>query len=274
MSQRVLGFALVLFVVLSGQALFATQHCNTNDFSGSYGMVANGSVTVPALPITGPFRRAGLMQADGKGNMQVNTTASYNGLIFNEQITGTYQVSSDCSVTFYLTPFAPVFLPAQLNGFLSDNGKHLTFMIVQPPGQTISALVTRQNEGGGEGNGRGCSNNDLSKVYVLWMQGNTPNLQSPVPGQLPWEFVRAGTVSFDGRGNFSAQTTANYNGFLFQPENFTGTYSVAKDCSVTLQYTFQNTPNTWVGAVVDNGDGVDLIVSNPGVVINGTLEQQ
>ena len=89
--------------------------------------------------------------------------------------------------------------------------------------------------------------------------------------------MRLGKFTSDGRGNFMAETFANYNGFLMQPEDFKGTYTVTKDCSVTMQYTFNGITFTWNGGVIDNGKGVDLVVGDPagsaiaGIVVSRTL---
>lgn len=282
MKPGMLGCALVLMMGLcAGQNLFAAQNCGNQDFNGAYGMLASGSITVPNTPITGPFARVGLVHGDGHGKVAINTTASYNGILFVEVITGSYAVSPDCSVVFHLDPFPPVNLPATLDALLSDNKRELSFMIVDPPGQTVHAVLRRQDTGGNEADEGGCSAKSLSKPYVLTMQGN---VLTPAPGELPGEFVRVGKFTPDGSGNFSAETEANYSGFEFRPENFQGTYAVARDCTVSIQYTFLGVDYAWHGVLTDNSSGADLIVSNtitvagptnPGAyVISGTLQRQ
>jgi hypothetical protein len=62
---------------------------------------------------------------------------------------------------------------------------------------------------------------------------------------------------------------------VIQAENFSGTYTVAKECSVTMHYTYNGVSITWSGAFFDRGSGVYLVVSNPaGSAIAGTLQQQ
>ncbi len=259
------GVVIAVFLLVCAPLVFATQNCVTSDFKGAYGIRANGAVTVPGFPITGPFARAGQVRADGNGNVVFHTTASYNGLMFSEAIGGTYEVAADCTITFAIEPFAPIFQPATFNGVLSDNKRQVTFMISNPPGQTIHAELRRQDAGG-------CSVTSLSKSYALLFQGA---IVTPAPGQLPGEFVRSGVVTFDGVGNFAADTIANYNGFLIQPENFTGTYTVAPNCTVAMQYSYAGNDQTWTGALIDNSKAVDLVVSSPaGAAVNGTLQQQ
>lgn len=277
MKKKVFGLAfLFLAGVLPASDLFAIQNCGNQDFNGAYGVLASGAVTLPGFPITGPFARAGQVRADGHGNVVFNTTASYNGILFNELITGSYAVSPDCSVVFHIQPFAPVFLPATFDALLADNKRELTFMIVDPPGQTIHAVLRKQDAGASDAGQGGCNARNLSKAYELTLQGN---VLSPASGELSGEFVRVGKFIPDGNGNFTAETHANYDGFKIQAENFSGTYTVAKNCTVSVQYTFEGVPYAWSGALTDNSNRADLIVSaaagNPGVyVISGTLQQQ
>jgi hypothetical protein len=265
------GIALALLVsVLPGQRLLAARSCGNEDFKGTYGVLANGSITVPGFPITGPFARAGQIIPDGQGNVIANSTASYNGNMFSEQLMGTYTVSADCTITFHLQPFDPIDLPATFGGILSADRREVTFLILDPPGQTIRAVLRKQ---GGDGQDeRGCSVRDLSRPYALLMQGNV--LTAP-RGQLPGEFVRGGKFTPDGMGNFSAETNANYNGVVIQAENFSGTYTVAADCTMTVQYNYNNTAFTWFGSLIDHGTGTDLVVKSPaGMAIGGVLSQQ
>ena len=259
MKKIAIALALVLLACATGQQLLAVQNCVTQDFRGTYGMVAHGAVTVPGFPITGPFARAGHVAADGRGNIVFNTVASYNGIPFNESITGTYAMSPDCSMVFTVQPFAPIFQLATFNAFLSDNKRQVDFMITVPLGQVISAVLKKQDAA--------CTERDLSGPYILHMTGSVVT-----PVQFP--FARVGKFIPDGHGHFFAQTTANNGGASILPEDFSGTYTVAKDCTVNIQYTFQNTAYDWTGALVENGKGADLIVSNPGFVIAGTLTQQ
>jgi hypothetical protein len=255
MKIAVLGFALVLLVgVARGQTPFAARTCSNEDFNGTYGVVASGSITVPNLPITGPFARAGQIIPDGNGNVVAHSTASYNGNLFSEALMGTYTVSSDCSIIFNILPFDPIDLPATFAGNLSDDRREVTFLITAPPGQTIHAILNKQDTR------QGCSVGDLSRPYALILQGYV--LTAPT-GQLPGEFVRVGKFIPDGNGNFSAETNANYGGAVIQPENLSGTYTVATDCTMTVQYTYNQVAFTWFGSLIDDGRGADLVVSAP-----------
>jgi hypothetical protein len=251
----------LLAVLASGSGLFALNRCDNMDFRGTYSLIASGAVTVPDTPITGPFGRAGQAVADGKGNVSFFTTASYNGNIFGGSFVGTYQVSNDCTMEFQLGPFEPVGLPAVFKAVIADNKQEVRFMISDPPGQTIQATLQKQSR-------NHCGPEDLFGGYVVDFTGSivTPPLGA---------FVRVGRLVANGRGKFSADTTANYNGFAIQPESFDGTYTIGNDCTLVMQYGTPSGPVTWRGSLTDNSKGAVLIVSDPpGAAIVGTLKRQ
>jgi hypothetical protein len=263
MKKAASAFVLALLTCVSGESLFAARQCRTQDFNGAYGILARGAVTVPGFPITGPFVRAGQVVADGKGKLVFNTTASYNGILFSEAIQATYTVAPDCSMVFTVQPFEPINQNATFRAFLSDDNQQVDFIITVPLGQTISAVLKKQRSGA-------CTERSLSGPYTLHMTGNV--VTAPA-GLLPGQFVRVGRFTPDGRGHFTAATTANYNGFLISPEDFSGTYIVASNCTVSIRYTFSGVPYLWTGALVENGDRVDLVVSTGGFAVAGELTQ-
>jgi len=263
-KRTVSTFGLALVACLHGQTLLAVQHCGAQDFKGTYGIVAHGAVTVPGFPITGPFARAGQVIADGNGKLVFNTTASYNGFLFEESIYATYVVSPDCGMVFTVEPFAPIFQNATFRALLSDNKRQVNFMITEPLGQTISAVLKKQDAGF-------CTEKDLAGSYDLHLTGN---IVTPPAGLLPGQFVRVGRFVPDGNGHFSATTNANYNGFLIRAEELSGTYTMAANCTVRMLYTYENVPYIWNGALTDNSKGVDLVVANDGFAISGELTQQ
>lgn len=269
MHRKFTTFALAgiaCMLVLSCSTLFALDRCGNQDFRGTYGILGSGAVTVPGFPITGPFGRAGIFVADGNGNFEAHTIASYNGLFFEEPISGTYQVFQDCRIEFQVLPFAPVGLPATFEGVIADNKHEVQFMIADPPGQTIHATLRKQSQ-------HHCSAQNLSGGYALDLSGAYYVVENQMP--VLWQFVRTGKLEADGRGSFTASTMANYNGFMITPEDIAGTYTVEMNCTVTLQYKdAQGETKQWKGALFDNSKGAYVIVLDAGSIIFGTLKQQ
>jgi hypothetical protein len=258
------AFVLALFAFLPVQSLLAVEHCGPRDFSGTYGIVAHGAVTVPGFPITGPFARAGQVMADGQGNLIFHTTASYNGILFSEAISATYTMAPDCTMVFSVEPFAPIFQNATFKAILSDNKRQVDFIIVAPMGQTISAVLKKQDD-------QACNQKDFSGAYALHLTGS---IIVPPVGLVPGLFARVGRIVSDGNGHFSAETDANYNGLVIRPESFSGTYTVAANCAVNIQYTADNVAYVWSGGLVANGKGLDVVVAVPGFAVAGEFSGQ
>ncbi len=87
-------------------------------------------------------------------------------------------------------------------------------------------------------------------------------------------FVEAVRFVFDGHGNISGFSTANYGGSSF-PVTFTGIYSVKADCSGNM------TINAGVNGIihrdliiVDDGKEVDFVSTDPGLSIAGSMKKQ
>jgi hypothetical protein len=87
-------------------------------------------------------------------------------------------------------------------------------------------------------------------------------------------FVEAVRFVFDGHGNISGFSTANYGGSSF-PVTFTGTYSVKADCSGNM--TVNAGANGIIHrdlVIVDDGKEVDFVSTDPGLSIAGSMKKQ
>jgi hypothetical protein len=264
--------------------LSAAPSCTNADLNGVYGMLATGDIIIaPGFPpsLLGPFARAGRVFADGKGNVSVANTASYNGTIIPESYGGTYTVNSDCSVDIRPLvglPLGPggalVPVPFEFIGALADNGNSAALVLCGlgtgvpcfptplPTGNVIRVLLSRN------GLSRvACSNRDLAGSFLVDMSGTA--ISGPAPGP----FARDGRLVFDGQGAFSGHSVTVLAGLIVQAEDISGSYSVDPLCNISISYT-TGTAHTWVGTLSAAGTGADLIVAESGVVISGTLDKQ
>src|SRR5512136_2617422 len=95
--------ALVAVVTISPRV---QAQCDNRDFKGVYGMIARGDiygVILPAFnPTIGPVIRVSRVVADGNGNVQADSNASYNGFVLHELFSGTYQITADCEIQYNL----------------------------------------------------------------------------------------------------------------------------------------------------------------------------
>jgi hypothetical protein len=261
------GLFLPMLLVTIGEGLGAARTCADQDFKGVYSPLNQGNVVFAPLPfLVGPFARTGRAVADGRGGFKAETIDSVNGVIATGEITGTYVVSPNCSLTLNLLvplPGIPFPLPFTFSGAIADNGHEVTVMPIDPPGVVVPVHMTRQEKSN-------CSNNDLSGGFLLTMSGSIV-LQPP---NIPGLFLRVGRAEFDGKGTFSADTHASYAGIVFS-EILSGTYSVEQSCLFTIQYTFSDHAYTWKGMLTDNSRKANLMVTDPpGAVVTGTLQQQ
>jgi hypothetical protein len=120
-----------------------------------------------------------------------------------------------------------------------------------------------------------CSNIYFFGTYGMYAAGNI--LVAPgFPASLLGPFARVGQVVADGDGNISVANTASYNGTIIK-EAYTGTYTVAPDCSIDIQPivglplgpggALVPVPFEFVGAMGDNGNSASVVVCGlgPGV---------
>ena len=273
--------ALALFAGLTtGQGLYAASTCGNADFQGVYGFYASGVVLVaPGFPpsLIGPFARVGRLVADGKGNIAVANTASYNGTIIPESYTATYTVNSDCTTDVKpITglPLGPggalVPVPFEFVGALGNNGNSAAMVLCglgpgvpcsptpAPTGNVIRVILTRQTS-----SAIPCVVSNLSGGYQLDMTGVV------IGSSMPQPIARDGLLTFDGKGGFTGQATVSTGGPV-ATETLTGTYSIDALCNVSMSYSLAGN-HTWAGMLTNQSSGANLIVTDNGAVITGTL---
>lgn len=279
--MKSLSLAALLLAAVTAPVLSAAPGCTNASFTGVYGMLATGNILVapgfPA-PLIGPFGRVGHVVADGKGNISVANVASYNGNIITESYSGTYTVSSNCSIDIKPVVGLPVGpggalepVPFEFQGSISLTGDHAAVLdcgllypcFAAPTGNVIRVILDRENL-----IPLPCANFSLQGEYQLDMSGTT------ITGPLAGPFAREGTLTFDGRSAFTANTVADYTGYVIQSEPLSGTYSVNSSCNITLTFSDGGSSHTWTGTLTALGGGVDLISNDTGVVITGTLRAQ
>lgn len=79
--------------------------------------------------------------------------------------------------------------------------------------------------------------------------------------------VSAGQIVFDGNGNLSGSLTTSNNGTVQQGIHFTGTYSLAKNCTGSIVTTLPGGDTTHVNLVLHNGKkSAELIITDSGGV--------
>lgn len=264
-------FKLQSAVVIAGMALGvfsaaarADVTCSVSDYRGTYGYFSTGNLL--QLPpqgaaLVGPFAQAGTLTSDGAGNLTLETTASYNGIILPGNTTATYTITPDCQITFN------VFLPFPLNansvfkGVFSNNVRQTSLQIVDPPGSVLPAQQNKQDI-------RFCGISDFQGAYQIDVGGAIVS-----PASRAGLFRRIGRILADGNGSFTATSWASYNGLPVQ-EDFSGTYDVNSKCFVSLNFTLKSEKMLITGPLTGRGESASVIVAAPGWAVAGQLRAQ
>lgn len=78
---------------------------------------------------------------------------------------------------------------------------------------------------------------------------------------------------FDGAGNFSGSDTNSFGGAV-STYPVSGTYTVERDCTGTLNVNLPGFTITNNIVIVDEGKEILVIQTNPGTVVTGTMKRQ
>jgi hypothetical protein len=252
-----------LLTCLTVSGLYAEIICSPNDYRGTYAFYARGFfVDLPpeAAALAGPFAQAGTFTSDGLGNLIIESTPSFNGIIFPSAEPATYEINSDCTLTVdVVLPIVEV--SSRFFGVLSSGNRQMNLTVVDPPGTVIVGQHAKQDL-------RFCGLEDFSGAYQIDLTGaRVPPLDRPGP------FHRSGRLVADGEGGFTAWTIANYAGAPVA-EGFDGTYTVNARCAIEVRYSHQGEEFQIIGNLAGHGENVAAMVAVPGWSVAGSLRRQ
>jgi hypothetical protein len=256
--------ATTLFLLGRISNLRAEIRCSTGDYRGTYAFFTTGAfVQLPpqAAILLGPFAQAGTFTSDGDGNITIESTASYNGIIQPANVTATYTLTPQCVLTVSGILPDPLSVPFTFTGVLSSSDRQLNLMITDPPGTVVIGEHLRQDT-------RFCGTSDFSGAYQIDLGGSVA-----APASRAGRFQRIGRLVADGDGKFTAASIASYAG-LISEEDFQGTYTVSAKCIVTLSYTFNGENLTIAGPLAGHGEQAVMMVTSPGWAVSGYLRAQ
>ena len=122
----------------------------------------------------------------------------------------------------------------------------------------------------------GCTNAILRGGYGAGTTGLINSSSNPNDITLPTfvPFAEAVHFRFDGAGKLSGTSTADFGGSSF-PVVFAGTYSVKSNCTGNL--TVNAGANGIIHrdlVIVDGGNEVEFVDTDPGLVIAGSMKKQ
>ena len=249
--------AILTFVLCNAVLAAGFGPCTAHDLNGTYAFMANGSVLVPGAPISGPFSRIGSLVFDGAGKVKASTLALYNGINFGvESFPGTYTVTSDCALTLNMLVPAPIFANVEFKGQVAMGGNDLTFMLVNtdnpqaPPITTVVGFGRKRSPFVNWGPAMSCSSARLVGHWRVEVNGfrNLPPTGTGTPFRL------LGNFDLDGKGGMTTSMVLSDNGSISSATP-PGTYNVASDCSVDLNFSLGDAPFSIRGSIIDAING-------------------
>ena len=277
--------ALVLSLPLTAAPAHA-QTCNNGTFSGNYVLTVDGVVYNAYGPsIHGPVTRVGYMHGNGDGTFTVPSLASYAGVPAAvpsregwqpEPADGKYSITNDCSLTLTVNAPPPLGIPITFSGSITSDGKHLSFLQTNPIGTTVKATAERFPTP--------CSAENFTGNWAVQMRGTImPPFALPLPPPLGTiniglpalfgDYSMVGSFNVaepsarrvsEWSGTITAKTTVAFGGLFaaielgpnpvpppvarMDNEVWTGTYTLAQDCTVNVRYTtlMEATPGAFV----------------------------
>jgi hypothetical protein len=255
-KERIMISKVLRITLTIGLASFAlssaawAETCSNASLSGTYGFlhVGTDSNSTPASaavtqltfdPTTGTF--AG------------ENTASHDGVIATEPVTGTYAIASNCTGTGNpagATPFSIVVTPT---GFLALHLLSEGFAVKQGSPTCTNAGV------------KGSFGFETTGVFLAG---------APAIGAVAFIGELKLTVTPSGEGVISGHVASSEDGtFLtFAEEPVTGSYTVDRDCRGTATITPKGQPEMHFSfVVVDCGKELLAIETDADTVVSGTL---
>jgi hypothetical protein len=248
-------FRIARMIVLASFAISSAAWaapCSNASLSGTYGFLhpgtdSNGTPATAAVSqitfdsITGTFR--------------VETTASHDGVIATEFLTGTYAVASNCTGTGTPTGAIPFSIVVTSTGFLAAHLLSEGFAVKQGSPTCTNAGVKGRFGFGATG---------------VFLAG------APAAGAVAFIGELRLEVDPSGEGVISGHVASSEDGtFLTLAEQpVTGSYRIGTNCRGTATITPKGHPEMHFHlVVVDGGKEMLAVETDANTIVSGTLQQ-
>jgi hypothetical protein len=264
LMKRILVLLVAGFALCGSKAMATGVTCTTADYRGTYAFFSYGyllQLPPAGAPLLGQFAQSGTFTSDGEGNINIESQASYNGLILNAPAQGTYTVSPDCLVTYNIVLPLPLGAPSTFTGILSSNNREQTVTITDPPGTMVMGRHLKQDMSF-------CSTSDFTGSYKIDIDGSVA-----APPSRAGKFFEMGRLVSDGKGKFTGAIINNFNGTQTK-QDISGTYTLNSRCYLTLQYPLGSENIVIAGPLAGHGEAGMLMIMSPGWTVSGTIKAQ
>ncbi len=287
MKKAALLLVIALGIAPAGLALAGPNTSFTDaDIQGNYGLLNQGSIILPTTPpVSVPVVIVGTLFSDGKGNEHGKVTVNAGAPVpgpglaeFTASLVGTYDVDTDgtgdftaaATITPPATPATNAADPAafQLGGALVIDDKDKEVRLLSTGSARVLLTTAKKQHPPNDG----FSNRTLRGNWGFSCQGTLFTLAAdPTAVESPLAVV--GLITDDGKGDFSAEVTADTAGVILQ-STFSGHNEVASDGTISATATSADPLLTNLRGVIDNKDEFRLIAIDPGKIVSCTARKQ
>ena len=244
-------FRITLTIVLASFALSSAARaatCSNASLSGTYGFLHDGTDSNGA-PATAAVTQ--ITFDSTTGTFTGETTASHNGVIATESLTGTYTIASDCTGTGTPAGGSPFSIVVTSTGFLAVHPFSEGFAVKQGSPTCSNAGV--EGRFGFETTG-------------MFLAG------APATGWVAFIGELKLTVDPSGEGVISGHVAGSEGDTTLTFAPVTGSYSVDRDCRGTATITPKGQPEMHFSfVVVDCGKEMLALEMDADTVVSGTL---
>lgn len=181
---------LFLVVLPSGLAAQATVVCDPAHLVGPYAFQLTGSTDIAGTPQ--PTVSLGRIAFDGRGNLSGTASATFDGLLLGNPVTGSYEAKSDCSVIWKLQDDSGAF--QNFSGTVSADGTRVQFTQTDPGGAQRGMMQNTSDT---------CSAADLLKKYDFTVSGSIMPMQA---GEVAHTLSAKGTLDIAENGSFEVDS--------------------------------------------------------------------
>jgi hypothetical protein len=257
-------------LVILSAAMFAapflsaqTQTCSNATLNGTYLYSFGGSVkSLVNANNTSSYNEQGKLMFNGAGSISGTSATSTAGvLIGSNTVTGSYSISTNCTGTATLT-----------------TGTQVSTLALQIYDGGADALVSATTASTGElgsghfyrvasASGSQCGNGSAQGVYAVNLDGGT------YVGTTRTAYENQGQLTFNGNGGVSVTGEISTATVVATPWNGTGSYSIAADCTGTLQISTAFGAQSFAIAK-NSGGGIIMQETDASTTVNGTATPQ
>ena len=240
------------FAALAGCAALEAQAvdvCDASKFAGAYGFQLSGRTTISGT--SKPVAAIGRLEFDGHGGITGQSSTGFSGYYLGGPVTGKYEVSADCTLTWSLQ---------------DDSGAWQHFQGKLTP--DLLAARFDQTDPGAAQNGTmqkvapNCSVAALAPRYSFALAGSAIPMN---PGDVPAHRIDAnGTAEPDASGALKLDV-AGAGG--------SGTIAIDSDCVATLSLNLPSGTNVSLrGVLVNGGKRIIAVETDPGATVTAAFD--